>query len=58
MDGKHECSENKHGNNYHNINYVVGTAGAVGQMNSWQATWADEAVVSDCSESALPRTFS
>jgi hypothetical protein len=55
--GKHECSKNKHINNYHNINYVVSMAGAVGQMNSWQAMPAEEVVVSDCSESAVAVDF-
>jgi predicted FMN-binding regulatory protein PaiB len=57
MIGKHKCSENKHRNNYHNINYVVSTAGVVGQTNSWQAMRAEEAVVSDCSESAVAADF-
>jgi hypothetical protein len=35
----------------------VSTAGVVGQMNSVLATWAEEAVARDCSESAVAAYF-
>ena len=33
------------------------TSGAVCQMNSSRATWAEEAVVSDCGESTVAADF-
>ena len=36
----------------------MGTAGAVGQMNSGWAAWAEETVTSDCGESAAAADFS
>ena len=35
----------------------VSTAGAVGQMNSGWAAWAEETVASDCGESAAAMDF-
>jgi hypothetical protein len=59
MVGKHECSEKRHCNNYHNIELCCeqSTSGAVGQMNGGLATQFEEAVASDYSESAIATYF-
>ena len=57
MVGKHECSENKHRNKYNNIELSCehGMSGWSNEQRPGHA--AEEAVVSDCSESAVATYF-
>ena len=57
MVGKHECSEKRHRNNNHNLELGCEHGRSGWSNEQRQATRAEEAVVSDCSESAVAADF-
>jgi hypothetical protein len=57
MVGKHECSENKHRNKYNNIELSCELGRSGWSNEQCPGHMAEEAVVSDCSESAVAPYF-